>query len=55
MPRPPKAQPFGKYHAELGRLLRQMGEDPRIPQSVRAHVAKALDGIQELLLKNQKK
>lgn len=53
MPRPAKAQPLGKYHAELSRLLRQMGEDPRIPQAVREAVSKALSGVQELLLKKK--
>jgi hypothetical protein len=51
MPRQANAQPFGKYHAELGRLFRQMLVDPRIPQEITSHVEQALSGVQKLLVR----
>lgn len=51
MPRQAKAQPLGKYHAELSRLLRQMSEDPRVTSGIRENISSALNGIQKLLLK----
>ena len=50
MPRQARAQPFGKYHAELSRILRQMGDDPRIPDEVSGHVLAAINGVSQLML-----
>ena len=51
MPRQAQAQPLGKYHALLTRLVRQMGEDPRVPSEILKHVSAAADGVQKLIVK----
>ena len=55
MPRPARAQPLGKYHAELSRLLRQMSEDPKITPGIKENVSSALNGIQKIMLKTRSK
>lgn len=50
MPRAPKPQPLGTYHAVLSRLFRQMGEDSRIPSKVRKLLSLILEELNKLMV-----